>query len=76
MGNCWNIGVKAILLQLHIIIFHERIFDGLSLGAKEKGFGVDLEQKDEDSETKICLPQVRSLARPCHLPGQPFAAFA
>ncbi|KEH38107.1 hypothetical protein MTR_2g461420 [Medicago truncatula] len=60
----------------------ERIFDGLSLGAKERGFGADSEQKYEDSETKICLPQVRSLAwpvltlaRPCHLPGQPFAAF-
>ncbi|KEH26319.1 hypothetical protein MTR_6g452670 [Medicago truncatula] len=34
----------------------ERIFDGLSLGAKERGFGADLEQKYEDSETKICLP--------------------
>ncbi|KEH16331.1 hypothetical protein MTR_0228s0020 [Medicago truncatula] len=41
----------------------ERIFDGLSLGEKERSFGADSEQKYEDSETKICLPQVRSLAR-------------
>ncbi|AES75864.1 hypothetical protein MTR_6g060620 [Medicago truncatula] len=62
---------------------NEYLIDRLSLGAKERGFGADLEQKYEDSKTKICLTQVRSLARPvlnlarpCHLPGQPFAAFA
>ncbi|KEH17533.1 hypothetical protein MTR_0009s0270 [Medicago truncatula] len=60
----------------------ERIFDGLSLGAKERGFGADSEQKYEDSETKICLPQVRSLARPvltlarpCHTPRTAFCCF-
>ncbi|KEH21667.1 hypothetical protein MTR_7g014345 [Medicago truncatula] len=55
--------------------FPERIFDGLSLGAKEMGFGADSVRKYEDSETKIYLPQVRNLARPvlglarpCHPP--------
>ncbi|KEH22179.1 hypothetical protein MTR_7g034010 [Medicago truncatula] len=55
----------------------ERIFDGLSLGAKERGFGADSVRKYEDSETKIYLPQVRNLARPvlglarpCHPPEQ------
>ncbi|KEH16127.1 hypothetical protein MTR_0315s0080 [Medicago truncatula] len=53
----------------------ERIFDALSLGAKERGFGADSVRKYEDSETKIYLPQVRNLARPvlglarpCHPP--------
>ncbi|KEH15766.1 transmembrane protein, putative [Medicago truncatula] len=53
----------------------ERIFDGLSLGAKERGLGTDLVRKYEDWETKIYLPQVRNLAqpvlglaRPCHPP--------
>ncbi|KEH16590.1 hypothetical protein MTR_0138s0070 [Medicago truncatula] len=53
----------------------ERIFDGLSLGAKERGFGADLVRKYEDLETKIYFPQVRNLARPvlglarpCHTP--------
>jgi len=51
--------------------------------SKRKGFGADSEQKYEDSETKICLDEVRSLARrvltlarPCHLRGSPFVAFA
>ncbi|KEH16961.1 hypothetical protein MTR_0060s0110 [Medicago truncatula] len=35
----------------------ERIFDGLSFGAKERGFGADSLRKYEDSETKIYLPQ-------------------
>jgi len=50
---------------------------------QKKRFEADSEQKYEDLETKICLPQVISLARPvltlarpCHLPGSPFAAFA
>ncbi|KEH16062.1 hypothetical protein MTR_0351s0020 [Medicago truncatula] len=53
----------------------ERIFDGLSLEAKERGFGADLVRKYEDLKTKIYLPQVRNLARPvlglarpCHTP--------
>ncbi|KEH33699.1 hypothetical protein MTR_3g452270 [Medicago truncatula] len=58
---------KSELLQKHLGIKNgewiyrqlERIFDGLSLGAKERGFGADLVQKYEDSETKIHLPQVR-----------------
>ncbi|RHN51900.1 hypothetical protein MtrunA17_Chr6g0474271 [Medicago truncatula] len=36
--------------------------------SKRKGLGADLVRKYEDSETKICLPKVRSLARPCHPP--------
>ncbi|KEH16579.1 hypothetical protein MTR_0142s0010 [Medicago truncatula] len=43
--------------------------------SKRKELGADSVRKYEDSETKICLPKVRSLAqpvlalaRPCHLP--------
>ncbi|KEH33712.1 hypothetical protein MTR_3g048817 [Medicago truncatula] len=32
--------------------------------SKRKGLGADLVRKYEDSEAKICLPKVRSLARP------------
>ncbi|KEH37931.1 hypothetical protein MTR_2g050120 [Medicago truncatula] len=66
--------------EIYKLFGHARYGD---LGAKERGFGADSVQKYEDSETKIHLPQVRSLsrpvlslARPCHLPGQTFAAFA
>ncbi|KEH27946.1 hypothetical protein MTR_5g049860 [Medicago truncatula] len=43
--------------------------------SKRMRIGADSVQKYEDSEDKICLPQVRTfarpvlgLARPCHLP--------
>ncbi|KEH38086.1 hypothetical protein MTR_2g460960 [Medicago truncatula] len=67
--------LPSLLYEMKKEFFLERIFDGLSLGAKERGFGADSVRKYEDSETKIYLPQVRNLARPvlglarpCHTP--------
>ncbi|KEH15832.1 hypothetical protein MtrunA17_Chr1g0171661 [Medicago truncatula] len=44
--------------------------------SKRKGLGADLVRKYEDSETKICLPKVRSLARPVLALARPVLALA
>ncbi|KEH38043.1 hypothetical protein MTR_2g059760 [Medicago truncatula] len=71
-ANC-----KRELLLTHCIRLRHT---GTNIGwieswSQRKGLGADLVQKYEDSETKICLPKVRSLARPvlalarpCHPP--------
>ncbi|KEH16654.1 hypothetical protein MTR_0123s0010 [Medicago truncatula] len=71
----WDFMFEKLVSNVLQIRDHERIFDRLSLGAKERGFGADLVRKYEDSETKVYLPQVRNLARPvlglarsCHTP--------
>ncbi|AES95779.1 hypothetical protein MTR_5g029430 [Medicago truncatula] len=56
--------VESALLKMK-----ERMFDRLSLGAKKRGLGADSDEKIRRLKTKIYSPQVRSLARPCHLPG-------
>ncbi|RHN78966.1 hypothetical protein MtrunA17_Chr1g0171641 [Medicago truncatula] len=57
------------LLQIAFHFISRMNIGWIESWSKRKGLGADLVRKYEDSETKICLPKVRSLARPCHPPG-------
>jgi len=50
---------RTILLQLQVIIFHERIFKRFSLGAKEMEIEADLCQKYEDLIQKYLVQRIR-----------------
>ena len=58
---------RSILLQLHIIIFQERIFDRFSLGAKERGLGANSGWKIRDSAQKYNIPKSEAWHGPCHI---------
>ncbi|AES72611.1 hypothetical protein MTR_3g092540 [Medicago truncatula] len=59
---------KSKIIKIKIVINCGTNIRWIESWSKRKGLGADLVRKYEDSETKICLPKVRSLARPCHPP--------
>jgi len=61
---------------LHIIIFQEEIFDGMSLGGKERDLELIRSKNTKIRRQKYISPKSEAWHSPCHLPGFPFAAFA